>query len=136
MAHSVWGTKNRLPFLKKEIRSIIFDHIKENARSKRIFIDRINGAEDHIHVLHGLNADISLSKTLQLIKGESSFWINKEKILPVKFEWADEYFSESVSKSALDSVRLYIDQQEEHHRIKTFEEEYQEFLKNQGFNFK
>jgi REP element-mobilizing transposase RayT len=79
MVHAVWGTKNRYPFLTKEIRQTLYEHIRQNAKSKQIFIDSINGVEDHIHVLLGLNADMSIAKTIQLIKGEASFWINKQK---------------------------------------------------------
>jgi REP element-mobilizing transposase RayT len=68
-----------------------------------------------------------------LIKGESSFWINKNKLTIEKFEWQDEYFAVSVSESMLDKVRDYIKNQEEHHRKKTFQEEYDEFISKYGF---
>jgi len=134
MIHSVWGTKNRQSFLHKEIRPIIFSHIKDNAKTKGIFIDTLNGVEDHIHLLFGLNTDLSIAKTLQLIKGESSYWINKQSFLKNKFEWADEYFAVSVSESLLQNVRNYIHGQEEHHRKRTFAEECDEFLRK--YNFK
>jgi putative transposase len=134
MIHSVWGTKNREPFLTKEVRPVIIDHIRQNAKSKEIFIDRINGYTEHLHCLFGLNADMSISKTMQLIKGESAFWINKQKLTKTKFEWADEYFAVSVSESILDKVRAYIDGQEEHHKKKTFQQEYDEFMLS--YNFK
>jgi putative transposase len=130
MIHSVWGTKNREPFLTTEVRPVIIDHIRQNAKSKEIYIDRINGYTDHLHCLFGLNADMSISKTMQLIKGESAFWINKQKITKSKFEWADEYFAVSVSESMLNKVRTYIDGQEEHHKKKTFQQEYDEFMQN------
>ncbi len=78
---------------------IILDHIRENAKTKEIYIDIINGQPEHIHCLFGLNADMALSKAMNLMKGESSHWINKEKIFKAKFEWADEYFAASVSES-------------------------------------
>jgi putative transposase len=134
MVHAVWGTKSRYPFLTKDIRPGIYEHIRQNAKSKQIFIDSINGTEDHIHVLLGLNAELSISKTLQLIKGEISYWINKQKLVNPSFEWADEYYAVSVSKSQLQKVRDYIDNQEEHHRKKTFQEECDEFLKHYNFN--
>jgi putative transposase len=134
MIHSVWGTKNREPFLTQEVRPVIIDHIRQNAKSKEIFIDRINGYTEHLHCLFGLNADMSISKTMQLIKGESAFWINKQKLTKTKFEWADEYFAVSVSESILDKVRAYIDGQEEHHKKKTFQQEYDEFMLS--YNFK
>jgi REP element-mobilizing transposase RayT len=134
MVHAVWGTKNRYPFLTKEIRQTLYEHIRQNAKSKQIFIDSINGVEDHIHVLLGLNADMSIAKTIQLIKGEASFWINKQKITSSSFEWADEYYAVSVSEGQLDKVREYISIQEEHHQKKTFREECNEFLKHHNFN--
>ena len=78
---------------------------------------------------------------MQLIKGESSFWINKENILGElspnlslgKFEWQDEYFAVSVSESMIETVRNYIRNQEEHHSKKTFQNEYEEFIVKYGF---
>ena len=80
--HLVWATKKREPVLNKEIRTKLFSHIRENARSKNIHIDFVNGYVDHIHVLVSINADQSIAKIVQLIKGESSFWINKNKLTP------------------------------------------------------
>jgi len=128
MIHAVWGTKNRYPFLTKEIRHAVKEHIRENAKTKEIYVDRINGYTDHLHCLFALNADMSISKALQLIKGESAFWINKAKLTKSKFEWADEYFAVSVSESMLDKVRAYIDGQEEHHQKVTFAQEYDKFI--------
>ncbi len=89
--HAVWGTKNRYPYFVDNVKEKVIQHIKENARKKEIFIDCINGHRDHLHCLLGLNAEMSISKGMQLIKGESAFWINKEKVTKSKFEWADEY---------------------------------------------
>ncbi len=91
--HAVWGTKNREPYLSKEAKTKIIDHIVENARNKQIYIVKINGYLDHLHALIKINADMSIAKVMQYIKGESSFWINKNKIIPFKFEWADEYYA-------------------------------------------
>jgi putative transposase len=129
MVHSVWGTKNRMPFLTKEIRLIVIEHIRSNAVKKGIFIDTIGGDTDHLHCLFGLNADMSVAKVLQLIKGESAFWINSQKITQLKFAWADEYFASSVSEANLPIVRAYINNQEEHHRSKSFQEECEGILK-------
>lgn len=133
MIHAVWGTKNRELYLTNDIRTVIMNHIKENAKNKEIFIDTLNGYTEHLHCLLGLNADMSISKAMHLIKGESSFWINKQKITPYTFEWADEYFAVSVSESILDKVRLYISNQEEHHKKVTFNQEYEEFIRKYHF---
>ena len=132
--HFVWSTKNREPFLAtKELRQMMWNHIKENAKSKGIFIDYVNGYSDHCHCLVSLGIDQNIQKVMQLIKGESSFWINKNKLTNEKFEWQDEYFAVSVSESMLDRVRNYIKNQEEHHKKKSFQEEYDEFQRKYGF---
>ncbi len=69
-----------------------------------------------------------------LIKGESSFWVNKQKLIKSKFEWQDEYIALSVSYSAVDKLRAYISNQETHHKKKTFAEEYEEFLNAHHFD--
>lgn len=131
--HCVWGTKNRIPFLNKGSNAVIINHINENAKDKGIYIDFMNGHREHIHCIISLNADQTLAKSLQLLKGESSFWINKNKLAQGKFEWADEYFAVSVSESQINTVRDYIKNQEEHHRKKSWEEEYVEFIEKYGF---
>ena len=131
--HAVWGTKNRKPVLSSTIHDLICDHIKENATEKHISIDTINGHSDHLHCLMLLNAQMSISKQMQLIKGESSFWVNRTNLIRSKFDWADEYFAASVSEDKLDTVREYILNQQEHHRKITFRQEYEGFLKHFGF---
>jgi len=132
--HCVWGTKNRVAFLRPERKFEIINHIRTNAGSKGIYIDFLNGHTEHLHCLLLLDCDRSLSKVMQLIKGEASHWINSNRLIRIKFEWADEYYAVSVSESNIDSVREYIKNQEEHHRIKTWDQECEEFLKKYGFD--
>jgi putative transposase len=133
--HFVWSTKNRIPYLdSKELRQKVWFHIKENAKEKGIFIDYVNGYSDHCHCLVSLGSDQTIQKIMQLIKGESAFWINKNNLCKEKFEWQDEYFAVSVSESIIDKVRNYIKNQEQHHSKKSFEEEYNEFIDK--YNFK
>jgi REP element-mobilizing transposase RayT len=131
--HLVWATKRRESLLNKDLRKIVFSHIRQNALTKNIHIDFINGHVDHLHILVSLDADQSIGNITQLINGESSFWINKNKLIPQKFEWQDDYFAVSVSESGVDKVREYIKNQEEHHRKKTFQQEYDEFMERYGF---
>jgi putative transposase len=133
--HMVWSTKNREALLvDKGVRGGVFDHIATNASHKGIFLDCINGSFDHVHALISLGPDQTLAKVAQLIKGESSHWINQERLISRKFEWQDDYFAASVSDSAVDIVRRYISNQEEHHRKKLFSEEYAEFLRLHRFS--
>jgi REP element-mobilizing transposase RayT len=132
--HYVWATKNRQPILYDECRYQLFDHIRENAQKKEIFLNKINGHYDHVHCLISLSSDQTIEKIAQLLKGESSFWYNnKTNFKTQKLEWQDEYFAVSVGASQLDTVRAYIDNQEIHHRKKTFAEEYDEFISKYGF---
>ncbi|HET9432066.1 MAG TPA: IS200/IS605 family transposase [Chitinophagaceae bacterium] len=131
--HLVWTTKNRFPFLKDEIRSLVFDHIRENAFRKEIFLDCVNGYVEHIHCLVSLGSQQTISKLLQLLKGESSHWINEQQLCPPKFDWQDEYYAVSVSYSQLARVRAYIQNQEKHHQRKTFQQEYEELMHHYGF---
>ncbi len=137
--HFVWSTKNREPYLStKEMRQKVWQHIRENAENKGIFVDFINGHKEHCHCLVSLGSDQTIEKLMQLIKGECSFWINKqseflESLGGKKFEWQNEYFAVSVSESQIDKVRNYIKNQEEHHKHKTFQEEYDEFILRFGF---
>ncbi|MCF6212537.1 MAG: IS200/IS605 family transposase [Flavobacteriaceae bacterium] len=132
--HTVWSTKNRNPFLSsKEIRQKVWQHIRENAKKKGVFIDFVNGYSDHCHCLISLGVDQTIQKIMQLIKGESSFWINKQNLTTDKFEWQDEYFAVSVSESMIDRVRNYIKNQEAHHKAKSFIEEYDVFIKKYRF---
>ncbi|HWR26044.1 MAG TPA: IS200/IS605 family transposase [Methanosarcina sp.] len=132
--HLVWGTKNRIPFLTENILDQVLYHIKTNASEKKIYIDTINGYKDHIHCLISLHSEQTVSKVIQLLKGESSFWINKNKLTRFKFEWAVEYFGVSVSESHVPVIRNYINNQSEHHRIKTWEDEYNELIVKSGFD--
>ena len=132
--HVVFTTKKRKPFLNnKEVREKVFAHIKQNAKKKGIKLDEINGYKDHVHCLIAVNKDLSISETIRLIKGESSFWINKNAIVNSKFSWQDDYWAVSVSESHLPRVKAYIQNQEEHHKKKSFEEEVEQFMKKYGW---
>ncbi len=90
----------------------------------------INGMPDHIHLLIGMRPTQSISDLLQDIKGNSSKWINEKHFTKRKFEWQEGYGAFSYSKSQLNNVIAYIEDQEEHHKKKNFKEEYIEILKN------
>ncbi len=132
MIHFIWATKNRMPLITRELKPVLLSHIKENSIKKEIFIDSLNCVEDHIHLLVSLGTEQTIAKTAMLIKGESSYWVNKQKLIKSKFEWQDEYIALSVSESAISNVRKYIANQEEHHKTKTFKDEYEAFLEENG----
>jgi len=132
--HLVFSTKNKEPFLRiGEIRKKVFQHIKQNAEEKGIWLDCVNGYQDHAHCLISLNKDQTISKVTQLIKGESSFWINQTQLTETKFIWQDDYWAVSVSESHSKPVRDYIFQQEEHHIKKSFADEVKDFMEKYGW---
>ncbi len=131
--HVVFGTKNRTPFFRGSIRQQVLDHILENTRKKEIYFNCINGFADHLHCLISLGSEQNIAKVVNLIKGESSYWINKNKITKTKFEWADEYFAASISEAQIDKTRKYIQNQDSHHAIKSIEQENEEIINKYGF---
>lgn len=132
--HLVFSTHNRESFLSKETRTTVHKHIIDYCKEKQIFLQAINGHNDHIHCLISLGKEQSIAEITKLIKGESSFWINKNKITPFKFAWQDDYFAVSVSESQVETVENYIRNQETHHSYKSFSEEVDEFLTKYGFS--
>jgi len=133
LIHFIWSTKNREHLISKELKPLLLDHIKENSIKKGIFIYSLNCISDHIHLLVSLGTEQTIAKIVMLIKGESSYWVNKQKIIKQKFEWQEEYIALSVCHFDIDKVKQYITNQEEHHKKKSFMQEYDEFLKLHGF---
>jgi REP element-mobilizing transposase RayT len=132
--HIVFSTRNRLSYLNNfDLRIKVWKHIKENATEKGVFLDMVNGYSDHCHCLISLGSNQNIERVVQLLKGESSYWINKNQLTKEKFSWQDEYFAVSVSESMLESVRNYIKNQEKHHKKKSYTEEYQEFIDKYDF---
>lgn len=132
MIHFIWSTKNRVPQISSELKPFLLQHIIANAKEKGIYIDSINCVKDHIHLLVSLGTDQTVAKVVMLLKGESAYWVNKQNIIGEKFEWQEEYMAFSVSQSGIENVRKYIANQEEHHKTKTFKEEYDAFLSAYG----
>ena len=131
--HLVFATKNREPLLKKDMRYELFNHIAQNCKEKNIFLKAINGYTDHIHCLISLGKDQNIAKVNQLIKGESSFWINQNNLISEKFAWQDDYFAVSVSESQVEAVIKYINNKEQHHSKKSFNDEVDNFMNKYGW---
>jgi putative transposase len=121
--HCVWTTKKRIPYLKDHIREKVIDHIRENAKSKGIYVDHINGYYQHLHALISLRQDQDIADIMQKIKGESSFWINKNQLTRIKFEWQDDYYAISIGMDQLHNLREYVRNQVQHHQRVSFEDE-------------
>ena len=118
------------------IRRKVFEHIKQNAGEKGIWLDSVNGYEDHAHCLVSLGREQSIAKIAKLIKGESAFWINnKQGWCNSEFLWQDDYWAVSISERHVPAVRNYIFRQEENHQRKSFAEEVDKFMKKYGWSY-
>lgn len=107
----------------------LFKYITGIIQAQKHKLIIINGVADHLHILIGYRPHQSLSDLLQDIKGGSSKWINARKLTRSKFAWQEGYGAFSYSHSHLSKVINYIKNQEEHHKKRTFLEEYKSFLK-------
>ena len=131
--HCVWSTQYRTPSLiHAEHRLLLFNHIQINAKKQDIHIIEIGGHNEHIHCLISLGKKQSIAQIIRLIKGESSYWFNKQGWNLLK--WQDDYFAVSIGESQINRVRKYIQNQELHHKRKTFNKEYEEFMSIYKFN--
>jgi len=131
--HIIWTTKNRSRCLMADGALKVRDHLLAEAAKINSPIEAINIQPEHVHILINLGTTQALDNFIHQLKGESSHWVNDQKIIRGRFNWQKGYGAFSVSVSMLETVKHYIQLQEEHHRRKTFLEEYKEFLDKHGF---
>ena len=131
--HLVFTTKNREPFLRKEIRNKVHQHIIENCKHKEIFLQAVNGYNDHLHCLISLGKEQNISKIAPLLPGASSFWVHTHNFVAGKFMWQDDFWAASVSESGVENVTNYIKNQEAHHSKKTFKDEIEILMEECNF---
>jgi putative transposase len=131
----VFAVENRIslinPLWEDELHKYITGCVKKNNHK----LIAVNGMEDHLHAFVGLNTTRSLSDLMQVVKGESSEWINKQKIIKAKFQWQQGYGAFSYGRSQLDRVCKYIYNQKNHHAKMSFHDEYTSLLKKFGVEY-
>ena len=120
----VFACWNRENVLNKNIRPRLFEYISGIVSSLGHKSIIVNGVSDHIHILYGLNPSKSVSDTVHDIKRSSSLFITTNKLGPGRFSWQEGYGGFTYSRSQIENVYNYIDRQEEHHKKKSFREEY------------
>jgi REP-associated tyrosine transposase len=128
LMHCTFSTKERYPWIDADLESRLWPYIGGIARENRMKALAIGGIEDHLHALLSLPSTMSFAKAVQLIKGGSSKWIHDEFRDLRKFEWQEGYGAFSVSASQLGRTIAYIERQKEHHRKRTFKEEFIKLL--------
>ena len=122
--HLVFSTKHRYPWITSDIEERIWAYLGGIAREHKMKAIHVGGMEDHAHILLGTPPTMTISKAAQLVKGGSSKWIHDTFPTLQAFGWQDGYGAFSVSKSGLDAVIDYIQNQREHHRDLTFKTEF------------
>ena len=127
--HVVFAVQHRQNLIKKENKEELHKYITGIVQNKKQKLIRINSMPDHSHLFIGMKPNISLSDLVRDIKNNSSTFINEKKWVMGKFNWQEGYGAFSYGHSQIDSVVKYIINQEEHHKKKTFKEEYLEILK-------
>ncbi|MFP4548968.1 MAG: IS200/IS605 family transposase [Fidelibacterota bacterium] len=130
--HLIWGTKNHERIMFSEQAKEIHSHLLSKSKELEIPFEILRIQPEHVHSLINLPSNKLLSEFIQTIKGETSSWVNKQKLLNTKFSWQRGFGAFSVSASQFDIVKNYIKNQEDHHRRKTFKEEYDEWRERYG----
>lgn len=133
--HLVYSTKHRAPYLTPDIEQRVWAYIGGVARKHRMIALQIGGFDDHIHALVTAPATLSPSQIAQYLKGDSSKWIHETFPELQEFAWQQGYGAFTVSKSGLDAVVRYIQNQRAHHQQRDFQEEYREFLQKYGVEY-
>jgi putative transposase len=133
--HCVFATKGREPWLTPNIRERLWPYLGGIARENDMKTLAIGGVADHVHILLSLSATMSVSKAMQLLKGNSSKWIHEMFPRLRSFAWQEGYGAFSIGVSGIEETRLYISNQEEHHRTRTYREEVITFLERHRLPF-
>lgn len=128
--HLNFSTNDQYPFLATDVRDHLNPYLAKAFDGQNSPAVKIGGVADHVHVLFRLSKNHALAAVVGSIKGESSKWVKETFPDLLKFAWQGGYGAFSVSASQVDNVTAYIADQEEHHRTKTFEEEFRAFLTN------
>ena len=126
--HCVWSTKERRPVLTPEIRTRLWPYLGGTARANKTSALAVGGVADHVHILLSLPSTLTISKAIQLLKGNSSKWLHEEFRDLRSFSWQEGYGAFTIGMSGVADTKSYIATQIDHHQKKTFQEEFRSFL--------
>lgn len=133
--HVVFAVKGRESSISNKFKDELYKYICGIVTNNHQKVYAINGMPDHLHILISIKPNCLLSNLVRDIKANSSKWINQKNMVLGKFQWQEGFGSFSVSESQISKVINYIEKQEEHHRIKSFRQEYIDFLKSYKIDF-
>jgi REP element-mobilizing transposase RayT len=126
---AIFTVQNRDCVIGEKWRDELYKYITGIIQNNNHKLLAINGMPDHLHIFFGMRPTQSISELIQKVKGDSSGWINEKRFIGSKFAWQEGYGAFSYSKSQVSQVIKYIQSREQHHKKKTFLEEYKDFLK-------
>jgi putative transposase len=135
LIHALFSTKDRHPWLSSEVKAELFPYLGGAINHLGGQSLLVNGPADHVHLLFVQPASLSLADLMEKLKANSSGWVKKRWPNCKAFGWQTGYTAFSVSKSQAPRVKHYIDNQEEHHRRVSFQEELVAFLQKQGIAY-
>jgi putative transposase len=135
LVHVIFSTKDRMPLLDDSIRPEVHAYLATVARNNGCECYRVGGVADHVHLAIRLSRTLAASDLIEALKTESSKWLKRRSPALAEFAWQAGYGIFSLGASDLEALIRYIDNQEEHHKTRTFQEEYRAFLKRYGVDF-
>jgi putative transposase len=135
LCHVIFSTKEREPFLDEELRPRLFAYMGGVLREVGATGLVVNGPADHVHALVSIPATQAVSDMRRILKTNSSRWVHEQWPQKKEFAWQSGYGAFSVSKSNVEEVRRYIENQEEHHKHVSFQDEFRAFLHRHGISF-
>jgi REP element-mobilizing transposase RayT len=133
--HLIFSTSDRQPLLTDDIRPSLHSYLGQVGKTLECPLILVNSVEDHVHILHRLSRTVTISDAVKEFKTATSKWLKSQSPDLANFSWQSGYGAFSVSESNLDSVTAYIQNQREHHRTKSFQDEFREFLKKNKLSF-
>ena len=133
--HCIFSTRQRRELISSDLQPGLWAYMGGIARENGMKALGIGGTRNHCHILLSLPAAVSIAKAMQLIKGGASRWVRETFADQAPFAWQEGYGAFSVSQSTLQATLEYIRNQEEHHRKRTFEQEYLEFPRRYGIEY-
>ena len=135
LTHIVFSTKDRTPVLDATVRPALHAYLATVARNVDCECFRVGGVADHVHLAVRLSRTITMAQLIEELKTSSSKWLKTQSLTLATFSWQRGYGAFSVGPADLNALLHYIDTQEEHHKTRTFQDEYRAFLKKYGIDF-
>lgn len=135
LTHIVFSTKDRVPVVDATVRPALHAYLATVARNVECECFRVGGVADHVHLAVRLSRTITMAQLIEELKTSSSKWLKTQSPALASFTWQRGYGAFSVGPSDLNALLHYIDTQEEHHKTRTFQDEYRAFLKKYGIEY-